>query len=449
MEHITNGVRQDCELLSIWESLLDWSENTSVIRQLQEEIEVLKSSLLRLGTQSYSFDSEESIEQAITELKNERTRLTYYRSKMLKINASVQRWITHQETRLEKEREIALKLQSSGQSEMKSKSLSIADDPKFHEQLKVSVEQMYGAWDQTDERLSARLEDLESALKTWQEFESGLNELKETLDKDRGAIFGFKGALEAGSAIPSEFVSNAETIAKLLQVNSDNELKDILSENTILPPAILQYGMRPPSAGCSSDSGISDDGGLSERERRLGTLRRLAKQLESDLTPGSDALKTIADRMRAAEAELRTLQETCRDLILKTTASHNQFMESMNKNARSPINVQIPIISIGKQKTAKGKKKGKKRSPQSTLTSGADLDELTDDTDGASIAAAVEAPQSSCWWKFFRYAIPIQLAFLALFLAFYGLDQHSCDRMNNFQNSFNPQLRYVRGPPPI
>lgn len=208
--------------------------------------------------------------------------------------------------------------------------------------------------------------------------------------------------------------------------------------------------MRPPSAGCSSDSGISDDGGLSERERRLGTLRRLAKQLESDLTPGSDALKTIADRMRAAEAELRTLQDTCRDLILKTTASHNQFIESMNKNARSPINVQIPIIAIGKQKLAKGKKKGKKRSPPNSLLAGADLDveELTDETDGAHVAA-VAAPQPSCWWRFFKYAVPIQFALLALFIAFYGLESHSCDRMNNFQNSFNPQLRYVRGPPPI
>jgi hypothetical protein len=51
-----------------------------------------------------------------------------------------------------------------------------------------------------------------------------------------------------------------------------------------------------------SDSGISDgDGGLSERERRLGALRKLAKQLENSLAPGSHALKTITQRMEAAE----------------------------------------------------------------------------------------------------------------------------------------------------
>lgn len=201
--------------------------------------------------------------------------------------------------------------------------------------------------------------------------------------------------------------------------------------------------MRPSSTSCSSDSGISDDGGaLSERERRLGYLRRLAKQLENALA-GSDALKTITDRMRAAEAELSTLQETCRDLILKTTVSHNQFLESMNLNARQPINVQIPIIAIKGKAGSKGKKKPKKRSPTNTLTSGALMDGPEADSDEP------EEEQSRGWWRFLRYAVPIQLALLAIFFATYGLEPHSCDSMNNFQNSFNPQLRYVRGPPPI
>lgn len=208
--------------------------------------------------------------------------------------------------------------------------------------------------------------------------------------------------------------------------------------------------MRPSSTSCSSDSGISDDGGaFSERERRLGYLRRLAKQLESALA-GNDTqnpmlIKTISDRMRAAEAELSALQETCRELILKTTMSHNQFLESMNLNSRQPINVQIPIIAI-KGKGGKLKKKPKKRSLTSTLTAGGGADAL--DTAGDSDEPDEEAAPSG-WWKFLRYAVPIQLALLALFFATYGLEPQSCDSMNNFQNSFNPQLRYVRGPPPM
>lgn len=80
-----------------------------------------------------------------------------------------------------------------------------------------------------------------------------------------------------------------------------------------------------PSNGSLSDSGISDGGGssdygLSERERRLGALRRLAKQLENALVPGSEAINSITQRLEMAEGELRSLQETCRDLIVRTAA---------------------------------------------------------------------------------------------------------------------------------
>lgn len=132
-----------------------------------------------------------------------------------------------------------------------------------------------------------------------------------------------------------------------------------------------------PSNGSLSDSGISDGGcssdyGLSERERRLGALRRLAKQLEQALVPGSEALNSINQRMEMAEAELRSLQETCRELIIRTAVSQpnhmatssNQVTPSGVQNAiassstptniinQQPINFQIPIINV-KTKTAK------------------------------------------------------------------------------------------------
>lgn len=133
-----------------------------------------------------------------------------------------------------------------------------------------------------------------------------------------------------------------------------------------------------PSNGSLSDSGISDGGcssdyGLSERERRLGALRRLAKQLEQALVPGSEALNSINHRMEMAEAELRSLQETCRELIIRTAASQpnhlatsahqmNGVVAASNAIASSsaaasiinqqPINFQIPIINV-KAKTTK------------------------------------------------------------------------------------------------
>lgn len=131
-----------------------------------------------------------------------------------------------------------------------------------------------------------------------------------------------------------------------------------------------------PSNGSLSDSGISDGGcssdyGLSERERRLGALRRLAKQLEQALVPGSEALNSINHRMEMAEAELRSLQETCRELIIRTAVSQpnhlatsSQELALMAQNAiassstatniinQQPINFQIPIINV-KSKTTK------------------------------------------------------------------------------------------------
>lgn len=129
-----------------------------------------------------------------------------------------------------------------------------------------------------------------------------------------------------------------------------------------------------PSNGSLSDSGISDGGcssdyGLSERERRLGALRRLAKQLEQALVPGSEALNSINQRMEMAEAELRNLQETCRELIIRTAVSQPHHLATASQtNAPStaiasssaatniinqqPINFQIPIINV-KAKTTK------------------------------------------------------------------------------------------------
>lgn len=48
-----------------------------------------------------------------------------------------------------------------------------------------------------------------------------------------------------------------------------------------------------------------------------------------------------------------------------------------------------------------------------------------------------------------RLALPVQLAILTLFCAACLLEPNCCDTLNNFSWSFTPQLRYVRGPPPI
>lgn len=58
------------------------------------------------------------------------------------------------------------------------------------------------------------------------------------------------------------------------------------------------------------------DGSLSEREKRLSALKRLVKQLEVSLAPGSEAMQTITKRLEMAEHDLRSLQNTCRKIIM-------------------------------------------------------------------------------------------------------------------------------------
>lgn len=56
--------------------------------------------------------------------------------------------------------------------------------------------------------------------------------------------------------------------------------------------------LRCSEGGSLSDSGISDTGSdqePSERERRLANLRRLARQLEAVLGPGSRALDNMRE----------------------------------------------------------------------------------------------------------------------------------------------------------
>lgn len=229
-----------------------------------------------------------------------------------------------------------------------------------------------------------------------------------------------------------------------------------------------------------SDSGISDggatsDGGLSERERRLGVLRRLAKQLENALAPGSEALKSIAARMEAAEAELKTLQNTCRELIVRTAVSQHKKsqallnynssigMKSQQKNKKSPSSSKrktrrrssLPgSITGNNHNNHNSFKPPKKSSSIRHLATAPDSGDPDDPKDHRSWNLCNsdddDSNNNGGWaWRVAKIALPMQLALLTLFCAACLMEPHCCDSLNNFSMSFTPQLRYIRGPPPI
>lgn len=336
---------------------------------------------------------------------------------------------------------------------------------------------------------------LTNSLIAWRQLECGLSEFHLALGQDRGTLKGLEGALDKGQATPVELAQNVKLVAKLLSEKVNVSQEQLLAVQQHLDPNhIYHIAKFTASNGSLSDSGISDggatsDGGLSERERRLGVLRRLAKQLELALAPGSAAMRSIAARMESAEAELKQLQNTCRDLIVRTAASHQQKQQQQEKQKEQLANGHAKQLA-GKSQTQSTKRRNARKTrqidaeqhmeqpeqraslrkeqeqqvveqlqrivaagggggggdddpPEEPAAALLDSSEEDEDADGAS-------KKRRGWaWRIARAAVPMQLALFTFFCAACMMQPNCCDNLNNLSMSFTPQLRYIRGPPPI
>ncbi|KAH8373534.1 hypothetical protein KR200_001640 [Drosophila serrata] len=555
---------QTKDLLAAWEDLLGWSENASAARKLQQEMSALKHSLQRLGDKPTPelLDTEPAIQISVEALKLEQAQLSSYRTNMLRLNSSVHSWLTRQERRLQsaleeqhqhQESEQQLKQETplgekrESEKEKQAVAITVTDsngnqveatmatgdvstatsatstpgawdvqslmsaEQEFHKHLKNEVSDMYSAWDEADARINTQLEMLTNSLIAWRQLESGLSEFHLALGQDRGTLKGLEGALDKGQATPVELAQNVKLVAKLLSEKVHVSQEQLLAVQQHLDPNhIYHIAKFTASNGSLSDSGISDggatsDGGLSERERRLGVLRRLAKQLELALAPGSDAMRSIAARMESAEAELKHLQNTCRDLIVRTAASHQQKQQLQQsqqehkqeqqqgrqrsesapkangqvKHKQAVVKGQAQPHSPGKRgKNARKSRQAKNGvanevdqkltaeqeklvlSQLKTLTSGDGDDDPSDDPslifslesdeeDGTGEDADSKGSRRGWAWRIARAAVPMQVALFTIFCAACLMQPNCCDNLNNLSMSFTPQLRYIRGPPPI
>ncbi|XP_032589198.1 protein lava lamp isoform X2 [Drosophila mojavensis] len=537
----TQCAGQTKDLLANWEDLLNWSENAASARKLQQEMSALKHTLRRLGDPSTPelLDTEPAIQVAIEALKHDQTQLSSYRTNMLRLNASVHSWLTRQERRLQQEqlqqeseqlqqKEKKLQLQQQQQQQQQQQeeqqleleqeagvaitvtdsngnqvveastgtcdvSSLISAEQEFHKHLKDEVSDMYSAWDEADARINSQLEMLTNSLIAWRQLECGLSEFQLALGQDRGTLKGLEGALDKGQATPVELAQNVKLVAKLLSEKVNVSQEQLLAVQQHLDPNhIYHIAKFTASNGSLSDSGISDggatsDGGLSERERRLGVLRRLAKQLELALAPGSAAMRSIAERMESAEAELKQLQNTCRDLIVRTAASHQQKQQEKLKEQKEqreheeqkqPLaNGHAKQLAVKSANQSPKRRNGRKPRPagekqekqplrkdqelqvveqlQRIVAAGGGGDEppedpatMLDSSEDEDDAAAKAKPRG--WaWRIARAAVPMQLALFTFFCAACMMQPNCCDNLNNLSMSFTPQLRYIRGPPPI
>lgn len=293
--------------------------------------------------------------------------------------------------------------------------------------LKEDVTDLYKVWDDTYQRVSQQLSSLQKLSSDWQQFEIHLAELQVALRGDHETLRMLDTALKGGSVSP-DVATSMRDVAKVL-----SEKQDICCQNTCVLNDVAPGLLSAPvsTEGSLSDSGISDSGSeqdLSERERRLAALRRLARHLEGVLTPGSQAIDDMAKRIEQTENELRDLQQTCRELIVRTAVcaeakGAQRKMSSTNTGLDQPDS---------QKNSANRRSKG-----SSTDLLGGDPDDPDSD-------------KSSSWlWRVMRAALPFQMAIMAIFCVACLLEPHCCDSMNNLNYSLTPQLRYIRGPPPV
>ncbi|XP_021703697.1 uncharacterized protein LOC5569804 isoform X3 [Aedes aegypti] len=482
------------DTIHCWEKLLSWSERRQITTRFQAEIQSLKDVLEDLGSKAFDFSSEAHIQLAIDQLKNERKVLQNQRPKMLTMNAAVHNWVSAQEQQRKElldDSSIDAQMEQLDRDKNFTKCTNqkcgacydclneLREDCSINRDLKDGISMLYATWDEAEVRIRNRIENLSSSMMTWKQLEDGLSDFKDILDRDRGKLQGIEGALQSGAGRTDEMVNSVKEVVKALSEKAE----PLFQEHDIAVPVNLKLS----SSGSLSDSGISDgggmsDGSLSEREKRLSALKRLVKQLEVALAPGSEAMQTITKRLEMAEHDLRSLQNTCRKIIMNEKGGDEGGSRNGGESDRGESSNNNDASVKNKNKT-KGSKKNRNSSPAKPDRSRSRSNQSLNETDseetrlhpevqtetlthqqqqrqehlqhatatqlGLIHTTKMKLSQNRWVWRITKIAVPVQLALVLVMCAACFFEPHCCDALNTYSMSFTPQLRYIKGPPPV
>ncbi|KAF0303380.1 hypothetical protein FJT64_024617 [Amphibalanus amphitrite] len=291
--------------------------------------------------------------------------------------------------------------------------------------LKEDIATLYRLWDEVNHRARSQLEQLSALQCTWRQFQAARAELTAVLEEDRLKLGLLREALLTGGDVGSR----VQDVARVLTERSARLPTDTAEtaaaapgsaeedKSASLPDPLSTPSLDELSEGTSGyDSACSDD--LSERERRLGRLRRMARDLEALVSPASPAWNDIETTLSSATSELRDLQQSCRDLVIKTTCQYQPGDEGDCSAADSTALRRKSYSASRRELSAAG-------------------------------AARSGGGRRGWLWRVLRAALPFQLALMLCFCVACLLEPHCCDNLNNLSMSLTPQLRYMRGPPPI
>ncbi|KAM0725948.1 Klarsicht protein [Formica fusca] len=202
-----------------------------------------------------------------------------------------------------------------------------ASAPLMCTTLKDGVADLYRIYDETFQKCNQQLR----ALQDVQQFGTCLAELQSALQRDKESLAVLDVAVQAGATprITSSVSYYARLLSEKQDINCQNDA--VLNDATTEEMHCVKFAATSASnltqeGGSLSDSGISDGSGseqeLSKREHRLANLRRIRRNLEAQLGPGSKALVELWKRYEDAESDLRNLQEQCRELVVRTAAAN-------------------------------------------------------------------------------------------------------------------------------
>ncbi|XP_063840507.1 serine-rich adhesin for platelets-like isoform X5 [Scylla paramamosain] len=386
-----------------WEVLqaqaVERQRQSSQVRELQRQVKTLRLSLEALGkhaselTKADDIDSRVKLIQKLQEAKALQLEVSARKTEVSSINLAVHRFLT----------ETGYSLAS----------------------LKDDVADLYRLWDEADRRVSSEVSRLENVDAAWKLWESQAEELTKMLRQDSDTLRVLDVAIQTGSMTDTTTAS-MQGVARLLNEKRKTQPgKKFLLQHTKTQSVDIQGSSLSLTASgdeCLSDSGTSgyescSSEELSERERRLANLRRLARDLEASLHPNSQAWAAICKTLSSAEAELKGLQQHCRELVVRSS-------ETLDQAKTSP--------QLRRRMWSKDCKVGK-ACRRSNTVSGSGR--------GGSRRGWV--------WRVVRAALPFQAALLLLFCVACLLEPNCCDHVNTLNLSLSPQLRYVHGPPPV
>ncbi|KAK8744577.1 hypothetical protein OTU49_000880 [Cherax quadricarinatus] len=334
---------------------------------------------------------------------------------------------THQQLTLKLQEAKALQQEVSARKiEVSSINLAVhrflSDTGYSLARLKDDVADLFRLWDEADRRVSSELTRLGVVEDTWKRWETEADELSRALRQDGDTLKVLDAAIQTGS-LTDTVTASVQGVARLLNDRRKTQpgkkllLQHTKAQSVDIPGSSVSLGASGDE--CLSDSGTSgyescSSEELSERERRLVHLRRLARDLEASLHPNSQAWAAICKTLSTAETELKGLQKHCRELVVRSAETLDQAKTSPQLRRRSWTR---------DSKVGRASRRGN------------------------SIGGV--SGRRGWMWRVVRAALPFQAALLLLFCVACLLEPNCCDHVNTLNLSLSPQVRYVHGPPPV